>query len=61
MNVQPIVNSSLNVWNVTYADDRSIPIIVDDFPTSYTLLSENDFEVSFNNYTDDYLDGMDIY
>ena len=51
----------MNVWNVTYADDRSIPIIVDDFPTSYTLLSENDFEVSFNNYTDDYLDGMDIY
>lgn len=44
--------------NTTYQDYISVPPLVENFPTSYTLLSGRDFEVTYTNYTDEYLEGI---
>lgn len=57
MDQEPVINSTL-ASNTTYEDYISIPPIVDNFPSSYTLLTDNDFEVTYHNYTDEYLEGV---
>lgn len=56
MNSEPIINSTLES-NTTYEDYISIPPLVENFPSSYTLLTDQDFEVTYNNYTDEYSEG----
>jgi hypothetical protein len=56
MNQEPVLNSTLET-NTTYQDYISIPPLVENFPSSYTLLTDKDFEVTFTNYTDEYILG----
>jgi hypothetical protein len=57
MNQEPVLESPLPS-NTTYQDYISVPPLVENFPTSYTLLSGRDFEVTYTNYTDEYLEGI---
>jgi hypothetical protein len=57
MNSEPVLNSTLET-NTTYEDYISIPPLVENFPSSFTLLTDDDFAVIYNNYTDDYQDGL---
>lgn len=57
MNQEPVINSTLES-NTTYEDYISIPPLAQNFPSSYTLLTDDDFIETYNNYTDDYLEGV---
>ena len=57
MNQEPVLESTLET-NTTYEDYISIPPLAQNFPSSYTLLTDDDFDETYNNYTDDYLEGV---
>lgn len=53
MNAEPVERSQLP--NETLVDSISIPALVSNLPSSYTLLTDDDFSVLYQNYTDDYV------
>ena len=55
MNQEPIIPSEGIKTEVSnFEDTVSIPLLLDNFPSSFTLLNQDDFNVTYFNYTDEY-------